>query len=156
MKWYAIDWFGGVKVECEDCHRYTTEWAKEESEALLISQYEGKDKPNWECSTCALQVEVLKLRTETKKLRDSLHEWKYGTGGWFELREIIGKLWWHHPAIDNDEKRGYYQQVLLELRAMQPKPNDVYIDGKLVGSGTSPDAANAIRRLMQQGSPDGS
>ena len=94
------------------------------------------------------KTELLKGRDTIKKLRDSLHEWKYGTGGWFELREIIGKLWWHHPAIDNDEKRGYYQQVLREMQALQPKPNDVYIDGKWVGSGTSPEAANAIRRLM--------
>lgn len=150
MKWYAIDWFGGVKVECEDCHHYTTEWTKEESETLLTQQYGDRDKPNWVCSTCALQCEVLYLRKETNKLKASIHEWKYGVGGWFELREIIGKLWWHHPAIDSDEARGYYQQVLREIAAMQTKPNDVYIDGKLVGSGTSPDAKAAILRLMQQ------
>lgn len=149
MKWYAIDWFGGVKVECECCHRYTTEWTQEESETILSQNYGDRSKPNWECSTCALQTEVLFLRKETKKLKDSIHEWKYGKGGWFELREIIGKLWWHHPAIDDDEKRAYYQHVLSEMQKLQPNPNDVYIDGKLVGSGCSPDAANAIRRIMQ-------
>jgi hypothetical protein len=92
------------------------------------------------------KAELLKGRTEIKKLKQSLSEWK---DAWFQLREIIGELWWHHPAIDNDEKRTYYQHVLLELREKQPKPNDVYVEGKLVGSGTSPDAANAIRRLMQ-------
>lgn len=95
-------------------------------------------------------TELLKGRETISKLRASLHEWKYGTGGWFELREIIGKLWWHHPAIDNDDQRTYYQSNLQRLRAMQQQPNDVYIDGKLVGSGATPGAAAAIRRLLQQ------
>ena len=141
MKWYAIGWFGGVKVECEDCHNYTTEWTEAKSRARLIERF---TEEKWDCSTCVLECGL--LRQDNEKLKQSQADWK---DAWFELREIIGNLWWHHPAIDNDEKRLYYQLNLQRLRAMQPQPNDVYINGKLVGSGTSPDAATAIRRLMQ-------
>lgn len=64
------------------------------------------------------KTELLKGRETIKKLKDSLHEWKYGKGGWFDLRDIIGFLWWHHPAIDSDEQRAYYQNNLKELREL--------------------------------------
>lgn len=91
------------------------------------------------------KTELLKGRSTITKLKKNLDEWK---DAWFQLREIIGNLWWHHPALDNDEKLVYYQANLKRLRALH-NPNDVYMDGKLVGSGTSPDAAKAIRRLME-------
>lgn len=50
--------------------------------------------------------QLIQLRVENKKLKKSLEEWK---DAWFHLREIIGKLWWWHPAIDSDEQRAYYQ-----------------------------------------------
>jgi hypothetical protein len=140
MMWYAIDWFGGVKVECQDCHHYTTEWTEPKSRARLIERFQEE---KWDCSTCILEAGLL-LR-DNQKLKRSVEEWKES---WFQLREIIGELWWHHPAIDNDERRLYYQANLQRLRAMQKQPNDVYVNDKLVGSGTSPEAANAIRRLM--------
>lgn len=64
------------------------------------------------------KTELTKGRETIKKLKVSLHEWKYGTGGWFELRDIIGNLWWHHPAIDSDEKRAYYQNNLKAIREL--------------------------------------
>lgn len=64
------------------------------------------------------KTELEKGRVTIKKLQASLYEWKYGTGGWFELRDIIGNLWWHHPAIDNDEQRAYYQNNLKAIREL--------------------------------------
>ena len=92
------------------------------------------------------KTELLKGRNEIKKLKQSVNDWK---DAWFQLREIIGNLWWHHPALDNDEKLVYYQTTLQRLRASQNTKNDVHINGKLVGSGTSPEAAAAILRLME-------
>lgn len=91
------------------------------------------------------KTELLKGRNEIKKLKQSVNDWK---DAWFQLREIIGNLWWHHPALDNDERLVYYQANLQRLRAMR-NPNDVYVDGKLVGSGASPAAREAILRLME-------
>lgn len=88
-------------------------------------------------------TELLKGRDKIKKLQTSLHEWKYGTGGWFELRDIIGNLWWHHPAIDNDDARAYYRSMLKMKTSIE-----VVVDGRVVGSVTSPEAAEAVRRLM--------
>jgi hypothetical protein len=62
------------------------------------------------------KTELVKGRKTIKALRASLHEWKYGTGGWFELREIIGNLWWHHAAISDDVERSYYQENLKSLK----------------------------------------
>ena len=54
-------------------------------------------------------TELLKGRVESKKLKQSVEFWK---DAWYEGRDIIGWLWWHHPAIDNDEQRAYYQANL--------------------------------------------
>jgi hypothetical protein len=93
------------------------------------------------------QTELRKGRNTIKVLKQSVNDWKEA---WFQLREIIGKLWWYHPAIDNDEERAYYQTTLQRIRDLQKKPNDVYVGDKLVGSGTSPEAMLAIKRLFQQ------
>ncbi len=58
------------------------------------------------------KTELLKGRIKIKQLTESLASWK---DAWFYLREIIGNLWWHHPAIDNDEQRAYYQNNLREI-----------------------------------------
>lgn len=55
------------------------------------------------------KTELHKGRIKIQKLNESLASWK---DAWFQLRDIIGKLWWHHPAIDNDKQRAYYQQQL--------------------------------------------
>jgi hypothetical protein len=62
------------------------------------------------------KTELLRGRLEIKKLKKSVDEWK---DAWFHLREIIGKLWWHHPAIDNDSERAYYQHQLNRIRECQ-------------------------------------
>ena len=62
------------------------------------------------------QTELRKGRVTIQKLKESVNDWK---DAWFQLREIIGKLWWHHPAIDNDEQRSYYQHQLNRIRECQ-------------------------------------
>jgi hypothetical protein len=146
MKWDAVSWFGGVKVECEECHHYCTEWITDDSESLLREQYGDLANPNWDCGTCAIRCGTLHLRHEIMKLCISMYE---GPTRWPKLRDTIEKLWWQHPAISNEKTRLHYQRR-LQLQARQKQPNDVYIDGKLVGSGTSPEAAEAVRRLMEQ------
>lgn len=56
------------------------------------------------------QIDLLKA--ENKKLKAAVLFWK---DGWSEGREIIGKLWMHHPAIGNDKERAYYQQHLRDV-----------------------------------------
>jgi hypothetical protein len=46
------------------------------------------------------------LVSQVMKLKTSVADWK---DEWFHLRDIIGKLWWEHPAIHDDEQRTYYQ-----------------------------------------------
>ena len=64
-------------------------------------------------------TELLNARREVKRLRESIMDWR---GGWFQLREIIGDLWWHHKAIDNREQRTYYQNNLLILAKKKQEP----------------------------------
>ena len=49
------------------------------------------------------------LQKEIERLKQEISEWK---DAWFHLREIIGWLWWHHPAINDDKQRAYYQSNL--------------------------------------------
>ena len=50
------------------------------------------------------KTELLKGRETIKKLTTSLYDWKYGTGGWFELRDIIGRLSWEHNNCPYERK----------------------------------------------------
>jgi hypothetical protein len=50
--------------------------------------------------------ELIKARVETKQLKQSVSDWK---DAWYHQREIFGRIWWHHPAINNDVERSYYQ-----------------------------------------------
>jgi hypothetical protein len=68
------------------------------------------DHTEWSC----MERELAALRKECVSLKKTIIFWK---DAWFECREIIGKLWWHHPAIDNDEQREYYQQHLNRNKA---------------------------------------
>ena len=61
--------------------------------------------------------QLISARREIKQLKASVEGWK---DAWFHLRDIIGWLWWHHPAIDNDDQRAYYQTVLRSFRG-QPE-----------------------------------
>ena len=54
------------------------------------------------------KTELLKGRVTIKKLKASVDDWK---DAWYGLREIIGRLWWHHPAIHDDKSRAYYQEA---------------------------------------------
>lgn len=56
--------------------------------------------------------ERLKGREEIKKLKVSVRAWQ---DAWFQLRDIIGNLHWHHKAIDSDAERTYYQNNLKQL-----------------------------------------
>src|SRR5271169_219577 len=53
-------------------------------------------------------------KAEIKTLKAAVAFWK---DAWYEVREIIGKLWWHHPAFE-DEKiyqyHKYYHQQYVE------------------------------------------
>lgn len=55
-----------------------------------------------------VERQLANTKLELKRTKESLQIMK---DGWFESREIIGKLWWFHPAIDSDEQRAYYQNV---------------------------------------------
>lgn len=68
--------------------------------------------------------QFVQIKAENKKLKAAEKFWK---DAYFEGREIIGKLWWHHPAIDNDEVRAYYQANLHELAKMRPVSYDGFI-----------------------------
>jgi hypothetical protein len=54
---------------------------------------------------------------DNKKLKESVLGWR---DAWYELREIIGNMWWHHKAIDNDEYRAYCQANLDEIAKITP------------------------------------
>ena len=58
------------------------------------------------------KTELLKGRLQIKKLKGDVKNWQ---DSWFHLRQIIGNLWWHHPAIDSDAERAYYQNNLKQL-----------------------------------------
>jgi hypothetical protein len=57
--------------------------------------------------------QLLTAQKQVKKLKAEVDAWK---DSWFHLREIIGKLWWHHPAIDSDQERAYYQAQLEAIK----------------------------------------
>lgn len=77
-------------------------------------------------------TELLKGRKEIKRLKESLASWK---DAWFQMREIIGNLWWYHPAIDNDEQRVYYRKVRRGFRG-ESDPRPWAADSKYVNNGT--------------------
>jgi hypothetical protein len=128
MKWYAIEWFGGIKVECEECGLHAAEWKERESRAVMRAHRSDYHVPH--CVTCAhecsnmdkdipdlsLRKQIAILERENDKLKKQIDPWK---DAWFHLREIIGWLWWHHPAIDSDEQRAYYQTNLNRIRECQ-------------------------------------
>lgn len=128
MKWVVDPWFGGIKIECEECHICATEWTEPEARGRIRAHYFDYRVPH--CVTCSkelsnlgdnipdlsLKMRISFLEKENEKLKKSIDPWK---DAWFHLREIIGWLWWHHPAIDNDEQRAYYQTNLNRIRECQ-------------------------------------
>lgn len=79
------------------------------------------------CLTLALQ----RSQSENQLLKKRIEVWK---NGWYEGREILGKLWLHHPAIDNEEERTKYRQlrrnnqVVNEMIAMLAPEWKVYAE----------------------------
>jgi hypothetical protein len=132
MRWYTIPWFGGIKVECEKCHNYTIDNEEQEAHARLYAcETDALHIPGIiefpstvSCTTCKVERELVDNQKEIKKLKESIYEWKYGTGGWFELRDIIGNLWWNHPSIKDDSQREYYQSVQKNFTAAKRLKND--------------------------------
>lgn len=59
------------------------------------------------------KTELLKGRKEIKRLKASIDSWK---DAWYQGREIIGRLWWYHPAIDSDAQRAYYAAAQAAMR----------------------------------------
>lgn len=140
MKWYIIEWFGWHKIECEECHHYavvkpTDRLPKgmEFEEQLYAYAYDMmrghmKDYPLAHCITCVEESKIKSKISEDRSysgkiagllstiqsLKESNDAWK---DAWYLQREIIGNMWWHHEAIDNDEKRSYYQNNLNRLAA---------------------------------------
>lgn len=57
--------------------------------------------------------QLQQARAEIKKLKASVDAWK---DAWFQLREIIGYLWWHHPAISDESQLQQYQNNLIQLK----------------------------------------
>lgn len=62
--------------------------------------------------------ELLRGRKEIKKLKLDIDLWK---DAWYHNRDIIGWLWVHHPAIDNDEQRTYCQNLLTQIKETKSK-----------------------------------
>lgn len=140
MQWYIIEWFGWHKIECEECHQYAVvfpserlpkgmrfedqlhDWAFD----MMRSHITDYSMPY--CMTCNKESKVTSkiskdrsysgqigfFNSEILKLKQSIRDWM---DGWYELREHIGNLWWHHKALDNDEERAYYQNNLNRLKA---------------------------------------
>ena len=78
-------------THCEDCG-YALKWD------LLTGGHHDRD--------LCLGRQFVQVKAENKRLKESVKSWM---NAWYELREIIGNLWWHHPAIHDDQKRAYYQ-----------------------------------------------
>lgn len=132
MKWYTIEWFGGFKTECEECHHYAVGNSEKEARAYMRAHLTDYWCPF--CTTCSHEKEAVEkgdpdlsltnrirfLEEQNKKLQEGAGSWKEA---WIHLREIIGWLWWHHPAIDDDKQRAYYQANLRALEAKQALDN---------------------------------
>jgi hypothetical protein len=72
----------------------------------LLKDQEAKRCPD--IHPCDLRA-LDRARTEIKTLKISVDKWK---DSWFEYRNLVGQLWWHHPAITDDKQREYYQNVI--------------------------------------------
>lgn len=60
--------------------------------------------------------QLIQTKAEIKKLKASVDSWK---DAWYQLRDIIGWLWWYHPAIASEASRSVYQnnQKIYEARS---------------------------------------
>ena len=58
-------------------------------------------------------TERLKGREEIKKLKASVKNWQ---DEWYKYRDLLGGLYFHHPAIDSDTERAYYINNLKTIK----------------------------------------
>jgi hypothetical protein len=63
----------------------------------------------WHTKESCQEREIMWLKYKLRKAEDRANQF---VDAWYDLRKIIGYDWWHHPAIDNDEKREYFQNNL--------------------------------------------
>jgi hypothetical protein len=124
MSWHTIQWFGGFKIECRECHRYAVGESAKEARNKLRAHLKDYSIPNCVSCTCemnhhsendedlSMRTRLIKAEAEILSLKKAVRFWQ---DAWHEGRDIIGKLWWHHPAIDNDEQRAYYQEALKKI-----------------------------------------
>jgi len=59
------------------------------------------------------QKELIKGRLEIKKLKASVKNWQ---DEWYKYRDLLGGLYFHHPAIDSDTERAYYINNLKTIK----------------------------------------
>ena len=132
MEWYTIAWFGGFKTECKECGHYSVGNSEKEARAYMRARLTDYHCPY--CVVCSRESQIVEkgapdlsltnrirfLEEQNKKLQEGAGSWKEA---WWNLRQIIGWLWWHHPAIDSDEHRAYYQANLRALEAKQAYDN---------------------------------
>lgn len=102
------------------------------------------------------ETELLKGRNSIKKLKEAIDFWK---NGWYDLREVIGRLSWQHnqyvcpyevkPVAVVTPNPWVHEKdtIVQEGKLVYLKDG---LDWKLVGAGTSVDAGKAIVRLMQE------
>lgn len=105
-------------------------------------------------ATCE-KTELFKGRETIKKLRAAIDFWK---DGWYDLRELIGRLTWQHnkyvcPHEVQPTQETKPNHWLHENETIVQQGKSVYVrvgtDWKLVGEGGSEGAAQAIVRLMK-------
>lgn len=56
------------------------------------------------------------LRIENKKLKKAVEFWK---DAWYEVRDLLGNLWWHHPAFDTEDRYRYYKNYHMQWKEKQ-------------------------------------
>lgn len=59
-----------------------------------------------------LMGEAYYLKQENDSLKKSITSWK---DAWYEMRDKLGKLWWHHPALYCDKALAYYRNNLKKV-----------------------------------------
>lgn len=105
MKWFIMDWFGGSKVECQECHHFAVGDSNKLAISLMISHLIDYCCPY--CITCNKEKESRLLtkdnnntsfskqladkNAEVLKLNKTISFWK---DAWFEQREATGKMYW--------------------------------------------------------------
>ena len=107
-----------------------------EKQACSLCGEHIEDEPAIHDPDKCAATELLKGRKKIKELKASIESWKEA---WYHYREIVGEMAWQHTDYTCPYERKY---------PMLEKLIDVYVDGRLVGAGRTPEAVEAIKRLM--------